>query len=75
MEQIDAIIKFANSGVGTIDFEGNFLSVNGYYTKLFGYSTEEMIGKNCIEMSSSDSKIVAEEALKNCYRNWNSKSS
>ncbi|MCD4757622.1 MAG: PAS domain S-box protein [Arcobacteraceae bacterium] len=64
MEQIDAIIKFANSGVGTIDFEGNFLSVNGYYTKLFGYSTEEMIGKNCIEMSSSDSKIVAEEALK-----------
>jgi PAS domain S-box-containing protein len=64
MEQIDAIIKFANSGVGTIDFNGNFLSVNGYYTKLFGYSTEEMIGKNCIEMSSSGSKIIAEEALK-----------
>ena len=36
MEEIDAIIKFANSGIGTIDLNGNFLSVNGYYTKLFG---------------------------------------
>jgi PAS domain S-box-containing protein len=64
MEQIDSIIKFANSGIGTIDLEGNFLSVNSYYTKLFGYTTEEMIGKNCVAMSSKDYKQSAKEAIK-----------
>lgn len=63
MEQIDAIIKFANSGIGTIDLDGNFLSVNGYYTKLFGYTPEEMIGKNCIEMSSEGYKDITIKSL------------
>ncbi len=68
MEQIDAIIKFANSGIGTIDFNGNFLSVNGYYTKLFGYSAKEMIGKNCIEMTSEGSKKIAQDALEKAIK-------
>jgi len=68
MEQIDAIIKFANSGIGTMDFNGNFLNVNGYCTKLFGYSTEEMIGKNCIEMSSEGSKKIAQDALEKAIK-------
>lgn len=63
IEQIDAIIKFANSGIGTLDLEGNFLSVNGYYTKLFGYTHEEMIRKNCIEMSSDGYKEIAKKSL------------
>ncbi len=63
IEQNEAIIKFANSGVGTLDLEGNFLTVNSYYTKLFGYTTDEMIGKNCIEMAAEGYKEVAKEAL------------
>lgn len=63
MEQIDAIIKFANSGIGTVDLHGNFLSANGYYTKLFGYSIHEMIGKNCVEMSSPEYREIAKKSL------------
>jgi len=63
IEQNEAIIKFANSGVGTLDLEGNFLTVNSYYTKLFGYTAEEMRGKNCIEMTSESYKEVAKEAI------------
>ncbi len=63
-EQNDVIIKFANSGIGTMDLEGNFLSVNDVYTKLFGYSQEEMIGKNCIDMAHKDYVELSKLSLK-----------
>lgn len=64
IEQNQAIIKFATSAIGTIDLEGNFLSVNSVYTKLFGYTQDEMIGKNCVDMSTDEYKSTALNALK-----------
>ncbi len=64
IEKHDAIIRFANSGIGTIDLEGNFLSVNHVYHELFGYTPKEMIGKNCLEMTTEGSLEDAKEALR-----------
>lgn len=64
--QIDenkAIIRFASSGIGTMDLQGNFLSVNSYYTQLFGYTQKELLGKNCIDMTVEGYKDIAKEAL------------
>lgn len=62
-EKYDAIIKFANSGIGTMDLDGNFLSVNHIYTEIFGYTSEEMIGKNCLDMTTEESFDDAQKAL------------
>lgn len=64
IEQNQAIIKFAASAIGTIDLEGNFLSTNNVYTKIFGYTQEEMNGKNCVDMSTEEYKNTALNALK-----------
>jgi PAS domain S-box-containing protein len=63
-EQNKAIITFASSGIGTIDLDGNFLSVNGAYTKLFGYSQEEMLHKNCADLSHEDYAGFTKNSLK-----------
>ena len=63
-EHKKAIITFASSGIGTMDLKGNFLSVNGAYTKLFGYSEEEMLQKNCLDLSHEDYKDFARTSLK-----------
>ena len=63
MNQNNAIIKFASSGIGTMDLEGNFLSVNDAYTKLFGYTHDEMIGKNCTEMATEEFKLLSKKAI------------
>ncbi len=68
MEQNSAIIRFASSGIGTMDLEGNFLSVNGAYTKLFGYTENEMVGKNCIDMSNDEFKDISKKSLKIAYQ-------
>lgn len=63
-EQNKAIITFASSGIGTMDLEGNFLSVNGAYTKLFGYSQEEMLTKSCVDLSHDDYRDFTKNSLK-----------
>lgn len=63
MRQNSAIINFANSAIGTMDFEGNFLSVNNVYTKLLGYTKGEFIGKNCLEMSAPEDRERAKQIL------------
>jgi len=51
MKQNSAIINFANSAIGTMDFNGKFLSVNSVYTKIFGYSKDELVGRSCIDIT------------------------
>jgi len=63
IDKNNAIIRFASSGIGTMDLEGNFLSINSYYTKLFGYQPEELIGKNCLDITTDDYKLIAKQSI------------
>ena len=63
-EKNEAIIKFAKSGIGTMDLEGNFLSVNKVYSEIFLYSQEEIIGKNCLDMTTEEFYEEAQQTLK-----------
>ncbi len=63
MRKNKAIINFANSAIGTIDFEGNFLTVNSGYTKLFGYTKEEFKKKNCLDMTAPQEQEKVKEIL------------
>lgn len=68
MQQNSAILNFANSAIGTMDFSGKFLTVNNVYTKLFGYTKEELIGKNCIDFTVDEEKEQVQEILSRAQR-------
>ena len=59
LERNKAIIKFAHSGIGLLDLEGNFLEVNEGYEDIFGYTKEEFLGKNCNDMTREDFREVS----------------
>jgi len=63
LEQNNAIIQFAHSGIGTLDLEGNFLEVNDAYKDIFGYTSAEFIGKNCVDMSREDYVDITKKSL------------
>jgi len=69
MKQNSAIINFANSAIGTIDFDGKFLSVNNVYTQLFSYTAQELIGRSCLDITAPEdiekSKKILIDARKN----------
>ena len=63
LEKNKAIIKFAHSGIGSLDLEGNFLEVNDGYTHIFGYEKDEFIGKNCKEITRDDYYEISTKSL------------
>ena len=62
-ERNKAIIKFAHSGIGTLDLDGNFLEVNDAYEFIFGYKKDELISKNYIDMTREDFNDISLKSL------------
>ena len=63
-KRLQTVIEEADSGIGMIDLQGDFLEVNTTYTKLLGYSKEELLRSNCIELTVDEQKETALEYLK-----------
>lgn len=64
VEYFDAVIKSANSGIGTMTLDGVFTSVNSVYSKLFGYPEDELIGRSCVDMTIASQQEAAKLYLK-----------
>lgn len=58
VEQYNAIFQNVNSGIALIDLEGNFLKTNIIFTKILGYSTEELLKMNCLDIVNHNSKEI-----------------
>lgn len=68
IEKSETIIKFASSGIGTLDLQGNFLSVNDAYVRLLGYSREEFLQMSCFDLSIDEKgKELSRKALQIAY--------
>lgn len=61
--KLQTILNEADSGIGVIDLDGNFLEVNHAYCKLLGYSKEELLNINCLDISSKDTKEKAKQII------------
>ncbi len=64
--KLQTIIEEADSGIAVMDIEGNFLEVNHVYFDLFGYTKEELLHLNCLELAKDKyaSKDILEKAKK-----------
>lgn len=44
------ILEYANTGIGTMNLAGNFLTCNNYFSSLFGYEKAEFLKQNLIDL-------------------------
>ena len=63
VEQYNAIFDNANSGIGTIDLEGNFLKTNNKFSELLNVGTEELLNINFADRLEQESKKAFQLAL------------
>lgn len=61
--QYDAIFENVNSGIALIDLDGNFKKINHLFTKLLGYSSEDLINMSFLELVFKDSKEILVKLL------------
>lgn len=57
--RLRTVIEEADSGIAIIDLDGRFLDVNAMYSKLLGYSKEELLELSCIELTYENEKNEA----------------
>lgn len=62
-EKLNTVIAEADSGIGLMDLKGNFIDVNNMYSKLLGYSKEELLKLNCKEITDPEYTEIAKKYL------------
>ncbi len=50
-DKLDYLLSHVNCGVGIINQDGDFLMTNKYFSDMLGYTLEEMLNQNCIDMA------------------------
>ncbi len=63
VEQYNAIFDNANSGIGTIDLNGNFLKTNNKFSELLNITAEELLNINFAEKLEYESRNAFKMAL------------
>lgn len=58
MQQYNAIFENANSGIGLVDLDGNFKKVNFMFSKILGFSNEELLNMSCFDIILKNSKKI-----------------
>jgi two-component system, NtrC family, sensor kinase len=53
-QQFQGLVENLNDVLYTLDLEGNFTYISPQFEKIFGYSTQEWIGRTCLEISHPD---------------------
>ncbi|NEQ51553.1 MAG: EAL domain-containing protein [Leptolyngbya sp. SIO3F4] len=53
-KQFRLIFEQAAAGIATINFQGDFLQVNERWCEIFGYSQQELLAKNALELTHPD---------------------
>lgn len=62
-QRFDAIIKTTFDGFSAVDFNGNILEVNDAYCKMSGYSREQLLKMNIIDMEYLESADETKERI------------
>ncbi|MGJ7912570.1 PAS domain-containing sensor histidine kinase [Neobacillus sp. LXY-1] len=63
-ELIDLFLESTADGICMVDMEDRYIRVNQMYTKIFGYTEEDIIGKRLYEFLNPDIVVDTIEAVK-----------
>jgi len=64
-EEFEAIFKNSRDGIAISDLNAKFLDCNDAYLEMLEYSKEELLTKNCIDLTIPEEKEKSKEALQN----------
>jgi PAS domain S-box-containing protein len=70
-EKYRNIVETANEGISIIDAEERITFVNKKIEDMFGYSSEEFIGRSMWDFLSDESKAIIKQILKKGWKNVN----
>ena len=73
-EKFRTLVETIDEGVGNVDEHENFTFVNKAAANIFGYSKEELIGKNLKELTSEDEfkKVLEQTSIRKQKKSSNS---
>ncbi len=63
IEQLNAIVQNANSGIALLDLNGNFRRFNEAFYRLLDYSENEVVEKTILDLVDSSSKELLEKIM------------
>ena len=63
-EEYETIFKYAQDGIAKIDLEGNFICFNKAFLELTGYNKDQLMTKNCNDLTAVEHKEKNELAIK-----------
>jgi PAS domain S-box-containing protein len=70
-EKYRNLIETANEGIGVVDADFKITYVNKKIKEMFGYSTEESIGRTIWDSMSEESKAILKPSLVNNWHGFN----
>jgi len=62
-EEFEKIFYNSNEAIAIVDLETNFLNFNDAYLNITGYSKDELLKMNCLELTVEEDKDSTQEAL------------
>ena len=62
--KLETVLSEADSGIGIMDINGNFLEVNNAYCRILGYKKEELLKLNCVNLTFDEQKEKSLDILK-----------
>ena len=63
-DKFESIFKSSKDGIAITDLKSRFLECNDAFTQMMGYTKEELLKKNCTQISDPKDKHRSKEALK-----------
>lgn len=63
-QEFEAIFNQSQNGIALTDLDTNFLLVNNSYSRITGFTKEELLKKSCIGLSEEKDKIKSQEIVK-----------
>ena len=67
--KLNTIIEEADSGIGLLNLQGDFLEVNSVYCSLLGYTKKELQSLNCIDLTEKSFQDAAKKVLEETRQN------
>jgi len=67
-KKLHTVIDEADSGIGVMDLEGNFLEVNQVYSDLLGYSRDELLQLSCVKLTKQEDRKLSKSILSTAKR-------
>ncbi len=68
-QEFETIFNQSQNGIALTDLETNFLLVNNSYSRITGFTKEELLTRSCVELTDIDDVEKSQEAIRTVMSN------